>query len=302
MKLDLGYRFTVGVMKAMALLPLPMLYGVSRFMYFVAYRIFGYRKKVVRVNLRLVFKDKSEGELRAIERKFFLHLCDLMVETVKLLHISDRTMKRRFRVTNPEVIEQLARDGRPIIGFLGHYCNWEWVQAFSLSFPKEMHAGQIYQPLNSKVADRVMLKIRSRFGLENIPQPRAIRRILEIGRGDENFIIGFISDQRPTGRNFHHWTTFLGMDTPFAAGAETLGEKVGAHYIYLDLEKPRRGHYTLTAKPIVIDEDHTYEDFPHTRKFLEMLDETIRRDPAYWLWSHKRWKRLPTGTYSHYYD
>ena len=135
-----------------------------------------------------------------------------------------------------------------------------------------------------------MLKIRSRFGLECIPQKKVVRRLLAVERSGKKFVIGFISDQRPLGSVLNHWTDFLGQDTPYVVGGESIGNHVDARFVYLDVEKTARGHYRLTFLPVIPDPSDDGPD-PYTREFMKMLEKTIRREPAYWLWSHKRWKR-----------
>lgn len=287
MKNKILYNIAIGFFRLFALLPLFILYGLSDLFYVLIYYIAGYRKKVVRINLERAFPDKTEKEKKIIEKKFYRHFCDCIVETLKLLHISDKQIKRRVRVTNPELIEQMAANGRPIVLFLGHYGNWEWAQAISMYYKEPRINGQIYRPLRDKVMDRIMLKIRSRFDTVSIPQKRALKRIFAMRNAGEQFMIGFISDQRPNSSNMHYWTKFLGIDTPFSAGGEMIGEKINAQYVYLDVEKLKRGHYRMTFREII--PENTNIEYPYTREFMRMFEATIYRAPQYWLWSHNKW-------------
>ncbi len=301
MKLDLKYRLLYAFLKLHALLPFWMLYFMSDVLYLLVYKGIGYRTRVVRVNLELVFGDMSEKERRAIERKFYRHFCDLIVETIKLLHISDKTMRKRFSVTGADLVDELSEGGTPVVVFLGHFCNWEWVQAMSLYFGTEDKVvGQVYKPLRNKLMDRITLKIRSRFSLESIPDKRVVRRLIETRKEGKNFIIGFISDQRSTGKTQNHWTKFLGIDTPFIVGGERVGEMSGANYLYLDVSKVKRGRYSGEFRRLEIDENDSQEN-PYTREFLKNMEATIRRQPAYWLWTHKRWVRSSDGGDTNYY-
>lgn len=290
MTTNISYRISVGILSALARLPLEVLYVFSDIAYFIIYYAVRYRRKTVRHNLELVFGPSGHSNIIRIEKKFYRHLCDCIAETVKLLHISDEEIDRRAVVTNGEYIDGIIRSGHSVVLLLGHYGNWEWVQAIIHHFKEPLVGGQIYRPLRNKMMDMVMLRIRSRFGLECIPQKNAVRRLLGIERGGQKFVIGFISDQRPTGKTLHHWTTFLGQDTPYVVGGETIGNHVDARFIYLDMEKTSRGHYRLTFCPVVPDPEDKGPD-PYTREFMKMLEKTIRREPAYWLWSHRRWKR-----------
>lgn len=290
MTTNISYRISVGILSALARLPLEVLYVFSDIAYFIIYYAVRYRRKTVRHNLELVFGSSGRSNIIRIEKKFYRHLCDCIAETVKLLHISDEEIDRRAVVTNGEYIDGIIRSGHSVVLLLGHYGNWEWVQAIIHHFKEPLVGGQIYRPLRNKMMDMVMLRIRSRFGLECIPQKNAVRRLLGIERGGQKFVIGFISDQRPTGKTLHHWTAFLGQDTPYVVGGETIGNHVDARFVYLDMEKTSRGHYRLTFCPVVPDPEDKGPD-PYTREFMKMLERTIRREPAYWLWSHRRWKR-----------
>lgn len=277
-------------LRAIAMLPLGALYMVSNFAYFILYRVVGYRRKVVSDNLKLAFPEKSDKERAAIEKEFYHHLCDVFIEALKLLHISDRQLNNHIEVVNAELVDDAYRRNHSVVLFLGHYGNWEWVSDIVRYFKTPIKTGQVYHPLSNKVMDQVMLRIRSHFKSENIPMARTVRHLLQIEKEGGHFIVGFIADQRPAEKILKHWTTFFGIETPYIIGAETIGQHVDAEYLYIDIEKERRGHYKLTFKPIEPPADDK-EDFPYTREYLRMLEGTIRRSPAYWLWSHKRWSR-----------
>lgn len=294
MKSDFKYKMVISALRLFAVLPLPVLYVLSDVMYVAVYHLAGYRKKVVRANLEMVFGTGDREKILKIEKGFYHHLCDCIVETVKLLHISDKEIDRRVIVTNGELVDDIINSGHSVVLLLGHYCNWEWVQAIIHHFKAELVGGQIYKPLHNKVMDEVMLKIRSRFGLECVPQQKTVRRLLDIERSGRHFVMGFISDQRPIGRNLHNWTDFMGIDTPYAVGGEVVGEHVGARFLYVDMKKVKRGHYSLTFRPIVPD-DNDKDPNPYTRTFMKMLEKSIYAAPQYWLWSHKRWKKHRTS-------
>lgn len=290
---DLKYKVTIGAMTAVACLPLGVLYGASDLASFLLRRVVKYRRRVVRGNLSRAFPEASEKELRGWEKRFYRQLCDTFIETLKLLHISDREVDRRVEVVGAELVDQAVEGGHSVVLFLGHYGNWEWVTAITRHFKSDAVMSQIYHPLSSEVMDRVMLKVRSRFGNESIPMKRTMRRLLEIEHQGGHFVTGFISDQRPVGKVLPNWMDFLGIDTPFIVGGEVIGDRVGARYLYVDVEPLKRGHYRLTFKevvPLKSDLDEGIE-FPYSRQYMRMLESTIRRDPSYWLWSHNRFFR-----------
>lgn len=284
------YKFLIGILRLVAHLPLRVLYLISDFVYLLVYYVVGYRRKIVAQNLRLAFPQADEAELRGVERRFYRHLCDIFVETVKLLHISDREVNRRIEICGAELANAYVDSGKSVVLFLGHYGNWEWVTSIARCLSSDCSLLQIYHPLRDRVMDKVMLTIRSRFHSESIPMRRAVRRLMEIVQDGGKFICGFISDQRPSGSVSPSWTDFMGLDTPYINGGEKIGRHLGAAYLYVDMEMPRRGHYRITFKEIEVPVDDK-EEFPVTRQYLRMLERSIRRKPELWLWSHNRWSR-----------
>lgn len=284
-----GARIVTAMLRGVARLPLGVLYGFSDFACFILRDVVRYRRKIIRRNLTRVFGDDPSVDIRRVERLFYRNFCDVFIEALKLLHISDEEVDRRVEVVDAGLVDRATAEGRPSVLFLGHYGNWEWVTAIVRHFRNKVTFAEIYSPLHNKVMDGVMLNIRGRFGSEAIPKHRAVRRLFEIERGGGTFVTGFIADQRPLGLNLHHWMDFLGQDTAYMVGGEDIGKHFNAAFFFIDIEKPKRGHYRLSFIPIPAEDDG--EPNPVTRKFMRMLEECIRKRPELWLWSHNRWLR-----------
>lgn len=272
-----------------ALLPFRALYVLSDILYIIVYKIVGYRIKVVKSNLKNSFPDKSDEERKDIERKFYHHFCDYFVETIKLLHISDEEAEKRIVFKNTELVKELMKDGNSSLMFLGHYCNWEWVPAITRHFQDGENLGQIYKPLKNRAVDDLFLKIRSRFGSFGIPKDKTLREIVKRRRAGDKLLIGFMADQTPTHNNIHYWTQFLNQRTPVFTGVERIAMQTGFSVVYLDIQKKGRGYYECTVIPIA-DNPKEEAEFAITEKYIREMEKTILREPAYWLWTHKRWK------------
>lgn len=273
-----------------ALLPLRVLYILSDILYFWVYIIVRYRKRVVRLNLLHSFPDKKDRERLIIEKRFYHHLCDYFVETLKMLHISDDEMKKRMQFENVELVRDLMKDGNSGLMFLGHYGNWEWVTSLNLHFNDSITLGQIYRPLKNLAFDDLFLKIRSRFRSIGIPKNDTLRAIVRMKRDQKQMLIGFMSDQTPSIANIHYWTEFLNQDTPVFTGVERIAKQTGFAVTYLDILKVKRGYYKGTVK-LISNTPSQDPEFSITEKYIREMEKTILRDPAYWLWTHKRWKR-----------
>lgn len=287
MKDKLTLALLTVALKAIAIWPLRVLYVLSDLIYPLVYYVVGYRREVVRKNLVNSFPEKSEQEIKAIEKRFYRHFCDYVMETVKLMHISDDEMRRRMRFTNSEYIEQLRADGRPIFLYLGHQANWEYIISVTMWINPALAAGQIYHPLSNKAMDKLMYRLRSRFNSLGIPQKQTLRTVLTMLKEGKHLILGLIADQRPLRRPEPEWMTFLHQDTAIITGGEVMGTKLNAHFVYGSMKCVRRGYYELTFHPIMPVEG---EEFGYSKQFMRMLEQDIKAQPHLYLWTHKRWK------------
>lgn len=282
------YSLAYSALYVLALLPLNILYMISDMAYLIVRYILRYRRNTIRRNLINSFPDKSEKERLRIEKRFYHHLCDIFVETIKLLHISDSEMRQRISIYGCENVEELASRRKPIFVYLSHYGNWEWAQEVKKRYTQPKTTAEIYHRIADPVLDRIMMKIRGRWKGMLFPQDEAVRRILRLGQVGESFLIGFISDQRPHSVEDNQWITFLNQPTDMTCGAEVIGRRCKASFLYLDICKTRRGHYEMAFIPLIPTKD-CKTTYPYTETYMRKLEKTIRKCPEYWLWSHKRW-------------
>lgn len=273
-----------------SLLPLRMLYVLADVAFVLAYYLIRYRRKVVRNNLTTSFPEKSETEILQIEKGFYRWFCDYIFETIKLLSISRSELERRFTITNSEEVEACFREGQSVAGILGHYCNWEWLSCVGIALPESRRVGLIYHPLRSKLIDQLFLKIRSSAGGVPVPKKEILRYLVDYHRQGIMSIFGYISDQAPKWENIHLWLPFLNHETPVFTGGERIMKKMNNAVFYVEMTRPRRGYYTCTYK-LITREPNTFDEHEITRRFFLMLEETIRKEPQYYLWSHNRWRR-----------
>jgi len=268
-------------------LPFRALYLFSDFVFFVLYYLVGYRKKVVLDNLRRSFPEKSEDEINKICRKFYRYLCDITLETFKVLTISRKSMIEHCKF-NPEgfaLLNRLAEEHKNVILVMGHFGNWEWAgHPFSLLCKHKLFV--IYHPLSNKYFNSLMLKMRSRFGTEMIEMKNTYKEMLA-NKGILN-TTAFIADQTPQPNNAF-WTNFLNQNTPVFKGTEVIAKKMNLPVVYASIRKVRRGYYEMYVELLTENPANTADGEiteMHTRK----LEEDIRSMPEAWLWSHKRWK------------
>ncbi|MDG1349431.1 MAG: lysophospholipid acyltransferase family protein [Flavobacteriales bacterium] len=268
-----------------SLLPYPLLYLLSDFVYFVMYRMVGYRKEVVFTNLKNSFPNKSEQELKKIMSDFYHHLCDIIMESIKGFTISENQLRKRLIIKNPEFSNYFADKGQSIIFVGGHYNNWEiCAQAFAI-YSNHKCIG-IYKPLSNTFINDKIYTSRSRYGM-NLVSMKQTKKSFE--EGSEAKAIVFGSDQNPANPKRAHWVQFLNQDTGVLFGVEKYAKEYDWPVVFVSISKVKRGYYEVEYS-LVTDKP---KEEPHgkiTEDFTKRLEQDIINQPQYWLWSHKRWK------------
>ena len=286
-----AYYVLFGVWYMVSLLPMWLLHVVSFLVSVLLFYVVRYRRQVVHDNIKSAFPHLSSQKRWMIERRFYTHFCDLMVESGKYFSISRWNMKRRMRFKGVELLEESFRKGRSCGVFLGHYGNWEWISSMPLWIdPQLCLCTQLYHQLENYVTDQLILYTRRRFGGVNIEVNQSLKDIIRYRNAGRPVLVGFIADQAPYWDNIYYWNDFLNHETPWFTGAERIMQKLDMDVYYLDVRRIRRGYYVAEYKRITTDAK-SQPQFWLTEQYTRMLEHTIMRAPSYWLWSHRRWKR-----------
>lgn len=268
-------------------LPFFLFYKMSDVFYFIVYHIVGYRKRTVWNNLKLVFPDKSDVELKKIQRKFYSHLCDMFLEIIKSMAITEKQMKKRFVYTNVEVVHDLEKKNKSIIMLCSHYASWEWMGILATQI--NLQTFGVYQKIVNPYFDRLIQRMRARFNAKLMTAGQATGIIVNNQKKNELGIYAMVSDQSPSWRRAKYWRDFMGIKTPVFTGAENLARRYDLAVIYMKVKKVKRGHYEATLVPICEDSTKAAA-FEITDKYLNILEEQIRETPEFYLWTHRRWK------------
>ncbi|HSI75041.1 MAG TPA: lysophospholipid acyltransferase family protein [Lunatimonas sp.] len=273
--------------KTLSYLNLSILYVFSDILYLVAYYLVGYRKKVVRENLKQAFPLKTEIQRKAIEKRFFRNLTDSFAETIKLLTMNPRDLQKRFLIINPELISETIADGKIIIGMQAHFFNWEGHE-LAMSSRLGPLCEVVYLKITNPFFNHFMKTLRGRFGATLVERNSFTRHFM--AKRNTPRLIALAADQRPQFAEIRYWTSFMGRETAFFEGGEKLAKKFNQPVIYGEISKPKRGHYTfeyrvLCAPPYDNDAEHSI-----TELYIDAVEANIHREPALYLWSHNRWK------------
>lgn len=269
-----------------SLLPFWVLYPVADLIYFVLYRLTGYRKEVVLKNLKQAFPEKTPAERKKIAKAFYHNLADQIIETIKMMSISRRQIEKRYHC-DPKDFDFLEKENHSCQIQMGHVFNWEWANlATSLQFSRDFLV--IYKPIKSKIFNRLMKYMRSRFGAVLISSKNLLREMRPYK--DKPYTSVLVADQNPSSTHRVTWHPFLNKMTAFYRGPEISARRGNLTILFGHIFKVKRGHYKIITK-IFHTHPQSTEEGEIMGAFAEFLEENIRKQPEGWLWSHKRWKR-----------
>jgi len=269
-----------------SILPYRMFYGFSDFVCFFVYRVLGYRKKVVRDNLELVFPMKSKEEINRIQKDFYKHMCDMFLEMVKTMNLSKAQVKKRYHIVNIDILKEIEKEKSMLI-VCSHYANWEWNVSINNYVQAKGYA--VYQKIGNKYFDSWTRKVRARWNTTLINQQETTKTIVANVRQGIIAGYGMVSDQSPQVHRARYWSEFMGIKVPIINGAEVLARKLDLAVVFLKVSKVKRGYYQAEFIPITTSGKSTGEN-EITERFLRLAEQQIYEKPEHYLWTHKRWK------------
>ena len=269
-----------------SLLPYKILNLFSKVLFFIVIKFIRYRKDVVINNLKIAFPSKKCKEINLITKNFYIHLCNILLENIKMISASKSFFNKRVSFCNPELLNKYFDEKQTIIMVAGHFNNWEWIgQKISISAKQKWVS--IYKPINNKIIDEILKKVRSRFGALNVSMNESLRYILKTKNITQ--IIGIIADQNPVINKTTTWIKFFNKEVPVFIGAEKIARKMGYPVIFCDIKNNGIGKYNVKFEELELNPKETKEGYI-TKLYIKRLEEQIKNNPAKWLWSHRRWK------------
>ncbi|WP_041383230.1 lysophospholipid acyltransferase family protein [Polaribacter sp. MED152] len=268
-------------------LPMQILHGISTVIYVFTFHIFGYRKKVVLTNLKLAFPDKNTDEILRIRKAFFKHFSDLFVETIKAISISEKEILKRYKYTNPELVNKYLSQNRSIALVSAHQANWEW----SVNSPLVLNTNVkgAYTRIGNRFFDKTVKGSRERFGFICYESSKTVQAIYSDFKNKIQGAYLLISDQSPQVEHALYWKDFFGVKVPFHVGAETLSKKFDLVVINCATKRVKRGFYETTFE-LIAEHPKEFENYQITDKYIALTEKLVREQPEFYLWSHKRFK------------
>ena len=268
-----------------SLLPIQILYLISKIIRFIVYDILCYREKVVIDNIQNTFIEKSQTEVIKLKNNFYDYFFELIVEIIKLLSISKDELNKRFTFSNINVIKQALKQNKSVIVVVGHYGNWEWALRSASNLIDTKIIG-VYKRINNTIFEWLLLKIRSNTNVLPV-EIKSLPR--ELVNNNEKKIYAMVADQSPTLEQSNVRINFLNRDTLVYTGVEKISKKYNMPVFYLNIKLTSKGYYESTFEEIN-SKNINGKKIEITKEFFSKLENQIKSEPRLWLWSHKRWK------------
>lgn len=279
------YYIVYGFLYLISLLPWRVLYFISDGFYALLYYVIGYRKKIVMNNLSIAFPEKTEQERVRIAKEFYRNFLDTFIETIKMISVSENTLRKRF-TANFEVVNDLYESGKNVQLVSGHFFNWEFGSLASSLLSKYPFIA-VYMPISNKIFERLMLNLRQKFGAIFLPATTFRQSFAPYASGRYALIL--VADQNPGNPNKAYWMPFFGKMAPFISGPEKGAKANNDAVVFAHFYREKRGYYKASLQ-LLTTEPNTYKEGALTKELIRLTEEAIRRKPSNYLWSHRRWK------------
>ncbi len=274
------------MLDALTRLPLPVLYAIGRAVRFIAFHIVRWRRSIAAANIAAAFPERSHAEHRAILSASYDNLCDVLAETVWAYGADASALCERVTIEGGELITGPIAEGRSLLLLTAHFCNWEWLllaAGASLKVPIDA----VYKPPRQRVFDEFLRDGRSRFGGNPVPYKGFVMEMIR--RRAEARCYAMVADQTPIAQDDKYWTQFMGRDTAFYVGADTIARALKVPVLFVAMQRVARGRYRVSVTPLATP-PHEPAGHAIVERYVRCMEAEIQKSPADWLWIHRKWK------------
>jgi Kdo2-lipid IVA lauroyltransferase/acyltransferase len=248
------------------------------------------RRMIAYANLKAAFPEKSQKELKAINKAHFENLGMNIIELLKLPVMAKSYLERHVKLENKDGIKPGLEKGKGVIVLTAHFGNWEIaslaasLNGYAMSvFARE----QKYERLNN-----LLNQFRQSTGCKVITKGFSVKDIIKTLYN--NGIVAMLSDQDAGANGV--FVNFFNRPASSAIGPIAFSLKTGAEIIPSFIRRVGTDkHIARVGEPLkLVDTGNKEKDMKENlQKIARILEDSIRKFPEQWLWAHKRWKSTP---------
>ncbi|HVO25201.1 MAG TPA: lysophospholipid acyltransferase family protein [Candidatus Margulisiibacteriota bacterium] len=253
------------------------------------YRVLRQPRHLALEHLQIAFGDELTPTARAhLARASFVNMARCFCELAKIDEIRARR-DEYFEVDGEAHAEALRTAGQPAIIITGHIGNWELLAAYFAwrGFP----VAAIARRIHAERINQLLVDLRRRHGVETIlrESPHSARQILKALK--DNSLLSMVIDKDPHAPSVS--VPFFGRmaRTPAAAAALAIRQNLPVTAAFI--QRRDFGHRITVCPPFVIERsgDVRADIAALTRQFSLTFERQLRRNPAEWVWWHRRGRR-----------
>ena len=283
----LEYLFLRAVCFLLGLIPFRLAMRIAGMAGQIFYWVLAKRRRIVLENLCLVFgSEKSERERRKIAIKSFQNLAMIAVEFIWIPKIVKHLDK--FVSFGPTAIVWKAlEEKKGFIFIVSHFGNWEWMAIASAAKGLPMNA--VARPLRNPFVYEYVKKLRGMTGLRSIDKKGAGRGTMRALH--ENQAVAILIDQHE--REASMRAPFFGKEASTTTLPAILAVKKGVPIAPVFFYREKTGPSRVVVKEpfeIIRTGNDESDIFENTKRYLQAIEEEIRKRPGDWLWMHRRWR------------
>ncbi len=289
----LEYAAFLAFMGLVRVLPHRAARGLGALLGGLGHRLDRRHRRVALANVAAAFPELDEPTKRRLVRDCFCHFAGVACDNLSVRRFDASALCRRLTLVGWEHLEEAARDGRGLFLMTGHLGNFEM-----LAHPVALYRGPAWvidRPADNPLLDRALRRLRGRFGNRRIARRGAGRAALRALRdGGQIFIL---ADQR-VGPHEGIELPFFGRPAVTSTLTARLSLRCGSPVVPLFCYPTPGGGFRVEVQPAIRPpaEPHRprgVEIEELTRRYVEVLEQQIRRHPEMWLWMHDRWRARP---------
>lgn len=237
-------------------------------------------------NLSNSFPEKSINEINRLKNDFYNQFFQVWSETLKSRCFDQSNWNGHVKIEGMEVLNQHLSNNESVILLSGHTANWEWSgSAISQSLMGQMTV--FFKPVKKESFGQEIHAIREKHGINAVAKDNALRYLIKTRETPQ--LVGIIGDQIPAIGTEKYWLHFLHQKTAFYQGAEKFALSMKYPVYYSQMKRVEKGLYVIEIIP-VFNGTSKVRKGEIIKRYAELLETTIRNNPADYLWSHRRWK------------
>jgi KDO2-lipid IV(A) lauroyltransferase len=288
------FRIIQALFLILRIIPFRLSVGLGRLAALSVYLLDRKHRRIARINLDIVFPEKTAREKGRIARRSFQNLGEHLILVTRFPRLrTERQVRRLIQFEGAERFRRAREQERPVLFLTAHLGFWELMAYGHGIVTRRVHF--IVRNLNQRGLDDLLRRYRSLMGNVVIPKQNALRQVLRtLSRGED---VGILIDQNVQAKE-GIFVDFFGKAASITPGFAMMALKSNAvilpsFMVHNQHGQPRYTFHYLPELPLERTGDLEADIRRNTQRFARTLEEAIRRWPEYWLWGHRRWRTRP---------